>query len=130
MNSEKQILKLMNDKTQVLESFLIDIKATQLLWALQDKCSNDWVVLDSPTFENTDVMPVWSSKSFAQLHCVDEWQDYQPCQISLADWFEFWLEDLNEDGVIIGINWQGDDDCVELELSEFSQSLASVESLT
>ena len=118
------------NNTKILESFLSDVKTTQLLWALQDKSSKDWVVLDSPTFENTEVMPIWSNESFAQLHCIDEWHDYQPCQISLADWFEFWLEDLNEDGVIIGINWQDDNDCFELELGEFSQSLASIESLT
>ncbi len=120
----------MNNNTEILDSFLCEVKNTQFLWALQDKSSQDWVVLDSPTFEDTEALPLWSNESLAQLHCIDEWQDYQPCQISLADWFEFWLEDLNEDGVIVGINWQGDDDCLELELSEFSQSLASIETLS
>ena len=52
-----------------------------------------------------------------------------PCEISLADWFEFWLEDLNEDGVIVGVNWQGNDECMEIELSDFTQALAAIESL-
>jgi len=119
----------MSDTTNILKAFLAEAKPTQVLWALQDKASEDWVVLDSPSFENTDVMPLWSSEELAQQHCIDEWSDYIPCEISLADWFEFWLEDLNEDNVIVGINWQGDDECAELELSEFTQALAEIESL-
>ena len=124
----------MNDNSDVLntnslKTFLTETKATQMLWALQDKASNDWVVLDSPAFENTDVMPLWSSAELAQQHCIDEWSDYIPSEIPLTEWFEFWLEDLNEDGVIIGVNWQGDDECLEIELSDFTQALAEIESL-
>lgn len=117
------------NKKNTLSRFLIDVKPTQLLWALQDKESEDWVVLDSPSFENTDVMPLWSSEELAQQHCVDEWSDYAPSKISLADWFEFWIEDLNEDNVIVGVNWQGDDEYVEMELSDFTQTLVEIESL-
>ncbi|TYK65556.1 DUF2750 domain-containing protein [Colwellia echini] len=119
----------MSNTNTTLKNFLADIKPSQVIWALQDKESEDWVVLDSPSFENTDVMPLWSSAALAQQHCIDEWSDYVPCAISLSDWFEFWLEDLNEDNVIVGVNWQGDDEYVELELSEFTQALAEIESL-
>jgi len=118
-----------NSTPETLANFLAEVKPTQSLWALQDKSSEDWVVLDSPNFENTDVMPLWSSAELAQQHCIDEWSDYTPSEISLADWFEFWLEDLNEDNVIVGINWQGDDEYVEMELSDFTQALAEIESL-
>ncbi|MCP4986423.1 MAG: DUF2750 domain-containing protein [Colwellia sp.] len=119
----------MSDNKNILKTFLSEAKPTQVIWALQDKNSEDWVVLDSPAFENTEVMPLWSSAALAQQHCIDEWSDYIPCEISLADWFEFWLEDLNEDNVIVGINWQGDDECIEMELSDFTQALAEIESL-
>lgn len=126
--------------TTTLNIFLAEVKNTQSFWALQEKSGEDWVVLDSINFENTDVMPLWSTKELAQQHCVDEWQDYVPTKISLSDWLEFWLEDLGEDGVIIGINWQeevanSDDDSeikneyLELDLAEFSQSLAEIEVL-
>lgn len=119
----------MTDNNSTLKTFLAESKSSQVIWALQDKVSEDWVVLDSPSFENTEVMPLWSTQELALQHCIDEWSDYIPCAISLADWFEFWIEDLNEDSVIVGINWQGDDECVELELSDFTQALAEVESL-
>lgn len=116
-----------NNKT--LSDFLVQTKPTQVIWALQDKISEDWVVLDSPTFEDTEVMPLWSSKALAKEHCIEEWSNYVPCEISVSDWFEFWLEDLNEDGVIVGVNWQGDEDCLEIELSEFTQALSEIELL-
>jgi hypothetical protein len=119
----------MTDTNDILKTFLAEAKLTQIVWALQDKASEDWVVLDSPNFENTEVMPLWSTAKLAQAHCIDEWSDYTPCEITLADWFEFWLEDLNEDGVIIGVDWQGDDECVEMELAEFTQAVSTVESL-
>lgn len=119
----------MSEHTQTLASFLAEVKPNQAFWALQDKASGDWVVLDSINFENTDVMPLWSNNELAQLHCIDEWQDYSPAQITLAEWLEFWLEDLSEDGVMIGVNWQEEADCLEMELGDFSQALAEIEAL-
>ena len=113
----------------VLSTFINQIKETQILWALQDKSSEDWVVLDSVNFENTEVMPLWSTETLAKKHCVEEWADYVPAAISVADWMEFWVEDLLEDNVIIGLDWQEDADCFELELPEFTQALAEIETL-
>ena len=119
----------MTENNSTLKAFLANVKPTQSIWALQDKESEDWVVLDSITFENTDVMPLWSSAELAQQHCIEEWATYIPCEISLSDWFEFWIEDLNEDNVIVGIDWQGDDDNIEMELADFTQALVEIESL-
>lgn len=119
----------MKDNKQVLAAFLADIKPTQLLWALQDKKSEDWVVLDSLTYEETEVMPLWSSEELAEKHCTEEWADYVATTISLADWLEFWVEDLLSDGVVIGINWLGEEDDVEIDLPEFTQALVEVEAL-
>jgi hypothetical protein len=126
--------KAIMDQT-ILKTFLSDVKSTQLFWALQEKSEEDWVVLDSINFENTDVMPLWSSEELAQKHCIDEWQQYVPTKITLSDWLEFWLEDLSEDGVIVGINWQEESnkaeesEYLELDLAEFSQALAEIEKL-
>jgi hypothetical protein len=117
------------DSNKTLETFLSAVKPTQKIWGLQDKTSDDWVILDSINFEKTDVMPIWSTQELAQQHCNDEWQDNVPCEIPLAEWFEFWVADLNEDGVIIGVNWHEGQDCLEMELAEFSLELAAVETV-
>ncbi len=119
----------------ILSTFLVDVKNTQSFWALQEKSGEDWVVLDSINFENTEVMPLWSNQELAQKHCIDEWEQYVPIKITLSDWLEFWLEDLSEDGIIVGINWQEesnqneDNEYLELDLAEFSQALAEIETL-
>jgi hypothetical protein len=112
-----------------LSSFINDTKEQQAFWALQDTASEDWVVLDSINFEKTEVMPLWSTQALAKAHCIEEWANYTPAKITLADWLEFWVEDLLEDGVMVGINWQDDKDCLEIELAEFTQALAEIEKL-
>lgn len=119
----------MKDNNQTLVTFLAEVKPTQLLWALQDKKSEDWVVLDSLNYEETEVMPLWSSEELAAQHCTEEWKDYVATAITLADWLEFWIDDLVEDGVVIGINWLGEDDDLEIDLPEFTQSLVDIEAL-
>jgi hypothetical protein len=119
----------MQDKQQILTAFLADVKPTQTLWALQDKKSEEWVVLDSLHYQETEVMPLWSSEELAAQHCTEEWADYAAAPISLADWLEFWIEDLVEDGVVIGINWRGEEDDLEIDLPEFTQALVEIEAL-
>ena len=115
-------------KSQPVTLFLNDVKPTQMLWGLQDKTTEDWVVLDSLQFEETEVMPLWSTQALAQAHCVEEWKDYVAGAISLADWFEFWVDDLLEDNVVIGLNWGGEDD-VEIDLAELTEALTEIETL-
>jgi len=115
--------------SEVINEFFNEVKATQMLWALQDKESDGWVVVDSANFEDTETMPVWSTESMAQASCVDEWAEFQPMQISVSDWLEFWFEDLKEDNVTIGLDWQDEQECEELELGEFTQKIADIEKL-
>lgn len=119
----------MTDIQQTLLTFLAEVKPNQLFWALQDKKSEDWVVLDSLNYEQTEVMPLWSSETLAAQHCTEEWADYLPAAISVADWLEFWVDDLLEDGVVIGLNWLGEDNDSEIDLPEFTQALADIEAL-
>lgn len=119
----------MTDSKTAPADFMAQVQNTQTIWALQDQASEGWVVLDSVNFENTDVMPVWSSIELAKSHCVDEWQDYVPKVITLGDWLEFWVEDLAEDNVLIGVEWRDGGEYLEVELAEFSQMLANIETL-
>ena len=117
-------------ETNSLITFLDDVKSTQQLWALQDKKSEDWVVLDSVNYEQTEVMPLWSSEALATKHCVDEWKNYSATAITVADWLEYWVDDLLKDEVIIGLNWLDQDNDSEVDLAEFTHSLAEIENLT
>ncbi len=113
----------------ILEAFFAEVKATQMIWALHDKETDGWVIVDSVNFEDTDTMLLWSTESAAQKACTEEWADYVPTQISVSDWLEFWFEDLNEDGIIAGVDWEGEDDLTEVDLGEFTQQIADLEKL-
>lgn len=111
------------------QQFFDEVAATQMVWALHDKETDGWVIVDSVQFEDTDVMLLWSRESIAQQNCTDEWSSYVPTQISVAEWLEFWVEDLATDNVMIGLDWQEDGECPEMELVEFSQKTAEIEKL-
>jgi len=117
----------MSNVDNSLVTFINEVQPSQQFYALQDPNSEDWVIIDSIHFENTDVMPLWSNQAQAQSHCDNEWSEYVATPISLADWLEFWVEDLNQDGITIGVNWQDEKDCTELELAEFTQALIAIE---
>lgn len=119
----------MNNDSNSISEFFDEVKATQMIWALHDKESDGWVIVDSVQFEDTDVMLLWSRESIAQKNCTDEWATYIPTQISVAEWLEFWVEDLSQDNIIIGLDWQDNDDCAEMDLAEFSQKVADLEIL-
>ena len=95
------------------------------LWGLQ--FGEDWVVCDSNEYSETDVLPLWTSEEAARAHCVDEWVDYKPMPIDLETFFEEWVNDLGEDGVLIGTNWNDDLDGLEVDPLELAKDLAEVD---
>lgn len=127
MDNRKHDL-LMSDVTEQLQAFINNIKETQTIWALQDPKSDEWVVCDSAVFDETEVMPLWTSKALAQDYCVDEWADYRAQTISVDDFLEFWVSDLNYDGVTVGLDWQGnDEDNIEFDPIDVAKALAEYE---
>ncbi|MER2491645.1 DUF2750 domain-containing protein [Catenovulum sediminis] len=116
----------MNETHQALLDFAHAIKDSQVIWGLTaDAAEEDWVVVESLEFENTEVLLVWSSEAAAQATCTDEWADYKPTAIPVAEYFDFWLEALGKDGVRIGIDWQDDaENNVEAEMVELARVLA------
>lgn len=117
----------MTEANPILASFIEDVKQHQVVWGLQDGSGEGWVVCDSSEFEDADVMPLWSTEAQAKIHCTEEWADYEPIAIPLTELLEFWIEDLNEDGVLIGLNWQENHDCLEFDPIRLAKSLVDIE---
>ena len=117
----------MTEANPILASFIEDVKQHQAVWGLQDESGEGWVVCDSSEFEDADVMPLWSTEAQAKIHCTEEWVNYKPVAIALTELLEFWISDLNDDGVLIGLNWQEDHDCLELDPIRLAKSLVNVE---
>ena len=121
---------MISQTTAQIQSFVDISKSTQIIWALQDPQTQDWVVCDSAEFSDTDVMPLWSDEANAKAYCTDEWEGYKAVSISVEDYLEHWVSDLNYDGILLGINWQVDESfCVEADPIVVAKVFADYESI-
>ncbi len=107
--------KLTADVQANLELFIKETQENQLVWGLRNE--EGWLSCESTEFEESEVMPFWSSKEDAKLHNVEEWADFEVLEIPLDIFVEDWLITLDEDGVLVGINWNQTLDGKELEPS-------------
>ncbi|WP_026960064.1 DUF2750 domain-containing protein [Aliagarivorans taiwanensis] len=108
-----------------LEAFAAEVIETGVLWLLSS--DEDYLVIDSIDFEDTDVLPVFSSESAAKALCTEDWAEYSAQKVDLNDFFEEWLPSLDEDGVMVGVDFdemlKGD----EVEAFTLGKALADQE---
>ncbi|MBB1487113.1 DUF2750 domain-containing protein [Oceanospirillum sediminis] len=105
--------------------FVEEIRFNGELWSLES--DDGWVVVDSEEFEDTDVMPFWSDKDDAEAHCVGEWSDYQVSKIEIEEFVQEWLPELDEDGVLVGTNWNSELEGLEVEPKSLAENLAGAD---
>ena len=117
----------MSELNPALTSFIESVKEHQIVWGLQDETGEGWVVCDSSEYEDTDVMPLWSSEAAAKIHCTEEWSEYKAVSITLIDFLEYWVSDLNDDGVLVGVDWESDQECLEIDPIVLAKSLVDIE---
>lgn len=98
--------KLTDNLDANFQLFIEEVRESGQVWGL--RYGEDWVVCRSAEFEDADVMPLWSAEGDARLHCVDEWADYEPEVIELEEFLDIWINDLDEDDVLVGPNWNAD----------------------
>lgn len=77
--------------------------------------SEVWTVKDEGGFpaplngEGKRAMPFWSSGERVRkiIKSVNAYAGFEPFVISLQDFMNDWLPSLQEDGLLIGVNWSG-----------------------
>lgn len=111
--------KLTADLQSNLALFVEETKQNQLVWGLRNE--EGWLSCDSTEFENSEVMPFWSSKEDAETHNVEEWADFNVLEIPLDIFVEDWLLTLDEDGVLVGTNWNAQLEGKEVEPSDLAK---------
>lgn len=111
--------KLTADIQANLDLFIEESKQSKLVWGLRNE--EGWLACDSTEFENSDVMPFWSSEEDAKTHNVEEWADFEVLHIPLDIFVEDWLLTLAEDGVLVGVNWNANLEGKELEPSDLAK---------
>ncbi|WP_440054036.1 DUF2750 domain-containing protein [Pseudoalteromonas sp. T1lg65] len=106
-----------------VSTFADRVKQDAIVWALGAE-DGGMVVVDSNQFDETDVLLLWDSEEKAQAQCRDEWADFTPISIDLADFLDEWVLDLKEDEALVGLNWNDDNVCVEIEPIGLAKVLA------
>ena len=117
--------KLTDNLDANFQLFIEEVRESGQVWGL--RYGENWVVCRSAEFEDADVMPLWSAEGDARLHCVDEWADYEPEVIELEEFLDIWINDLDEDDVLVGPNWNADLEGQELEPIELAKALVELD---
>lgn len=92
-------------KVPAIQAFIALVKETKTVWALTASNEEEWLVIESQTTPNKEVFLLWSSADNARATCTDEWADYIPTPIALQEYVDFWVEELGNDNVLIGLDW-------------------------
>jgi hypothetical protein len=106
-----------------LVSFVEKVRSSEQLWALGAQ-DDGFVVCESNQFADTDVLLLWETEAAAKAQCKEEWQEYTPVEINLDEFLDDWVEDLNEDNALVGLNWNNDQVCVEIEPVGLARALS------
>ncbi len=113
--------QLSNDFQQNYRIFVEEILASGKLWAV--KSVDGWVFCESEEFEETDVIPFWSSQADALAQCRDEWAGNTVEAIELTAFTENWLSGMAEDGLLVGPNWNAEMEGLEIEPVDLAELL-------
>ncbi|WHY78647.1 DUF2750 domain-containing protein [Neobacillus sp. WH10] len=86
------------------DSFFEELEKNQKVWTIE----NEQGVPTATNMEGQCFLPFWSSKLGAEkiIASVRVYQEYKPIEILLDDFLN-WLTELEDDGLMIGINWRG-----------------------
>ncbi|WP_338365733.1 DUF2750 domain-containing protein [uncultured Pseudoalteromonas sp.] len=106
-----------------LVSFVEKVRLSEQVWALGGD-DGGFVVCESNQFAETDVLLLWESEEAAKAQCKEEWQEFTPVEINLDEFLDEWVEDLNEDKALVGLNWNDDQVCLEIEPVGLARALS------
>ncbi|MBD8511486.1 DUF2750 domain-containing protein [Photobacterium sp. WH77] len=112
--------KLTADVQANAELFFTESKETHVVYGLCNE-EGDWLSVDSSEFEESEVMPFWSTEADAKFHCVEEWAEFQPSQLPLDVFVQDWMITLSEEGVLVGLNWNQELEGAEMEPQEVAK---------
>ncbi|SHG90307.1 DUF2750 domain-containing protein [Ferrimonas marina] len=105
-----------------IQRFVDAVTEQGQIWVLSTE--GEYVVCDSVEFEQTDVMPLFSSEQAAKALCQEDWSEYEAKAVSVDDFFEQWLPSLDEDKVMVGLDWDEELNGVECDPFELAKLLA------
>ncbi|MES2277129.1 MAG: DUF2750 domain-containing protein [Bacteroidota bacterium] len=83
--------------------FIEKTAATKLVWGLMSK--EGWANSSSNDDEDITVIPFWSDRAYAKTCARDDWRNFSPVSIPLAEFLESWCIGMADEGTLVGANW-------------------------
>ena len=85
--------------------FITTVCESEIIYGLKN--SQGFATSSANKFEDDNGNPImiicfWAEKALAKSCVKNEWNDYKPCEISLPDFIENWCIGMENDGLIIG----------------------------
>ncbi len=93
--------------------FIDQVLENETVWGLRSE--EGWAHCESENYEDSGVIPFWSDPSYLKDFMDSEWVDYKMTKISLEQFLNHWLPGMDEDGILVGINWSEQFDDIEME---------------
>ncbi len=99
MNDKEFAAVLSSPAERRYEYFIKRVADWRQIWGLRG--TDGWVV--SGDKEERIVFPVWPHPRFAQACATNGWSGTTPQPISLVEWYNEWVEDMDADGWLVGV---------------------------
>ena len=105
------------------DAFIVTIRESGQVWGLFSQKIEGWATCPSAAYEDTDVLPFWSTEALAQTLCTQEWAVYQPQLIPLEEFVNDWLPGMHEDDALVGPDWSVELEGLEIEPADVAAEL-------
>ncbi|NEM97797.1 DUF2750 domain-containing protein [Pontibacter burrus] len=83
--------------------FIQQVADTEKVWGLSQ--GDIWATSSSNEYEETEVILFWSDEEGAKACATDEWMDYKPESLPVAEFLENWCVGMYDDGLLVGTDW-------------------------
>lgn len=104
------------------KKFIESVSVSGVVWGLKE-ADESFFVCESNEYEDTYVMAFWSERAYAKRCAVGEISHFEPSSIPLDIFMNNFLLGLDEDGLLVGLNWNSKLIGIEVEPAEVYEKL-------
>lgn len=104
------------------KKFIESVSVSGVVWGLKE-ADDSFFVCESNEYEDTYVMAFWSERAYAKRCAVGEISHFEPSSIPLDIFMNNFLLGLDEDGLLVGLNWNSKLIGIEVEPAEVYEKL-------
>ncbi|MFB9080051.1 DUF2750 domain-containing protein [Flavobacterium procerum] len=112
------------------EKFIKKVCETKIVYGLEDDegfSSSSSVELEDEEGEPIEIICFWSEEKMARVAAKNGWEDYVPAKIDLTDFIENWCIGMDNDGLLVGTNF--DQNMFGYEIEGYELILELIEEL-